>query len=232
LPVLWACRQGCWQYGHAKKKSEDGVDVGTAEDGFAYYGNLCYEDFGDVDDAIFLMNMPRAVLGHPTVLVHELTHAFHHRIGWDAVPLLSAAYSRAVAIKAEIPRHFKILNPTQFEVTFINQEEFLAYLSEAYHSRPRDYSRHGVIYEAPAFPTNRAELQALDDKFGIGVFPALEQAIGLGAEGGVARPLPPVPVPVPEQSAARVYAAMAGVVMQSCEADWLKRSEGAHERRL
>ena len=35
-------------------------------------------------DSVFIVNMPRAILGHPTVLVHELTHAFHHRVGWCA----------------------------------------------------------------------------------------------------------------------------------------------------
>ena len=174
------------------------------------------------------------------------------------MPLLEEAFTRAQAIKSQIPQRFTVHNPFQFEVTFTNKvtralstkavhitsaplragpcphlcipfltptplctpsarpphfarppssvalltrrrvpkEEFLAYLTEAFHSRPPNYSCHGVVFEAPAFPRNRTELQQLDETFDLAIVPALKQAIGLNAMAGQLRSqLPSTPPP-------------------------------------
>ena len=100
-------------------------------------------------------SLPRTVLGHPTVLIHELSHTFHHAMGWNASPLLARTFARAKACKADIERRFTITNPSQFESTFINKEEFVAYCMEAYHSRPPDFSACGI--RCVAVPTVPAQ---------------------------------------------------------------------------
>lgn len=95
--------------------------------------------------------------------MHELTHALHQTVGWDNVPRLTLCYDAACARREEIEAHFGVRNLRQWRTTLINEHEFLAYLSEALHARPADWSKLGLRYRAPAFPHDAAELASLAD---------------------------------------------------------------------
>ena len=187
-PIFVHGLEGCWQWGAAKKRAEEGVDLGEGPCGIAYFGNLEYDGYGYQEEAVFLINMPAAILRHPTVLIHELTHTFHDIVGFDRTPELAVTFGRAIARKPAIVERFvrgdPRANPRQFEVTFANEREFAAYLSEALHSRPSEASRCGIAFEAPAFPRTCAELLALDDEMQLGFVDALALALGR-------RPQPP-----------------------------------------
>jgi hypothetical protein len=63
FPVLLHGRHGCWQYGHAKKLGQEGVNLGNPDRGFSYFGNLEYEDYGMQEDALFVINLRASLLG-------------------------------------------------------------------------------------------------------------------------------------------------------------------------
>jgi len=182
-PVWLHGLDGCWRYGH-ELKLRDGVDLGEASQGLAWYGNNHYPaaDGGQLDqeESIFLINMPRAVRGHPNVLVHELTHAFHFRVGPERLPQLRDAYDRFKGAKAELLQRFTVHNVRQFEVTFTNEFEFFAYMMEAYHCAGASESVCGICFGAPAFPHTRAELCAVDCALGVGIIEAIESSMAIG----------------------------------------------------
>ena len=211
---------GCWRYGHALKLREHGVDLGDVERGLAWHGNMHYEGFGDQEQSIFLINLDQAILRHPTVLVHELTHHFHLSIGPERLPCLTYAYNRTVAALPAIRTHFSAevnRNAGQFDHTFVNELEFFAYLHEAYHCCGSDRlpsSARGVCFEAPAFPRTRAQLEALDAKLELGICAAIDEALAhrsrppVGQASGGARTDQPSSsvVASPEQQAAAASA--------------------------
>ena len=69
---------GCWQYGHAKKLHEEGVDLGNAHDGFSFYGNLAFERCGTWEDCLFIINL-HATLGRAESLRDILTYPLELR---------------------------------------------------------------------------------------------------------------------------------------------------------
>ena len=195
------------------KRREHGVDLGPVEHGLAWHGNMHYEEGAfrriTVDDSIFLVNLPRAILGHPTVLLHELTHHFHLTLGPERLPCIRAAYLRTQArlgdIRTRFAQELQGCGP-QFDVTFRNELEFFAYMHEAYHSKAGRPSPPAICFEAPAFPYTRQDLRRLDADFGLGIAQAIEEAMRCRlddeAQAQVQAPVPaparaPAPVPVP-----------------------------------
>jgi len=173
---------GLYQFGRDKKLREESVDLGDPERGIAWFGNLEYENGRVQESTLFIVNMPRAILGHPTVFVHELTHYFHSRVGFERTPALAAAFERTKAARPAIEQRYQseyMSNPRQFEETFRNDREFFAYLMEAYHSRPPGWSNAGVVYEAPAFPRTQEALRQMDGELGLGIVDVLEETLEL-----------------------------------------------------
>lgn len=212
-PIWLHGLSGCWKHGYERKLC-DGFDLGCAEKGIAFHGNMLYAgpdgtDF-DVDVGVFLINLPRAVLGHPMVFVHELTHHFHLSRGPERLPGIRCAFERTCARVDELRARFAAevgRNPIQFEYTLSNEFEFFAYMMEALHSpvpngsSPTSSARYtSVIFEAPAFPRTRAELLALDEALGLGIVSAIEEAV----EGSLRLPPAPSPAGVGGDEASRV----------------------------
>ncbi len=191
-PIWLHGLRGVWTHGHDVKR-RDGFDLGPAERGIAFHGNMIYEGYGEQGDSIFIINLPAALLGHPTVLVHELTHHFHLRVGPERLPRIRRAWEEAVARRREIEARFTIANPIQFDATFANEFEFFAYLMEAYHCRPAGAADGGgppgaaapsgrVAFAASAFPTTHDELRALDEALQLDLVATLEDAMAQGVE--------------------------------------------------
>ncbi len=204
---LHGAKSKVWNYGY-NMKLKDGVDLGEVGWGIAWYGNMHYEGYGEQGDTIFIINLKKGILGHPTVFVHELAHAFHEKSirrnqrGFrrmlssivqsprnsgspkakpDPNALIESSYQRAKAKLSEIKSTFRIHNPRQFAVTFTNAHEFFAYCTEAYHCSPEARARLkgvGVRLEAPAFPRTREDLFALDEKFNLGIVAAIRATLG------------------------------------------------------
>lgn len=172
-PIWLHGQGGCWKYGHALKLREHGVDLGDATRGLAWRGNMHYPELPEQPDSIFLVNLKPALLCHASVLVHELTHHFHFAVGPERLPMISAAYARALPLKDRVAAHFGVRNRGQFETTFVNEYEFFAYLMEARHACAL---RHARDFCAPAFPRTCDELKALDNEFGLGLVDALDSA--------------------------------------------------------
>ena len=92
-----------------------GVDLGDASHGLAWHGNMHYAPHGphgsvhEQAGSIFLINLRRAVLGHPTVLIHELTHHFHLATGPERLPMVTAAYARAKPLHEQLARRRRVL---------------------------------------------------------------------------------------------------------------------------
>ena len=173
---------GLYRFGRDKKMREEGVDLGDPERGIAWFGNLEYANGRAQENSLFIVNMPRAILGHPTVFIHELTHYFHSRVGFERTPALAAAFERTKAARPAIEQRYRseyLSNPRQFEETFRNDREFFAYLMEAYHSRPPGWSAAGVVYEAGAFPRTQEALRQMDDELGLGIVAVLEETLQL-----------------------------------------------------
>ena len=174
---------GCWQYGHELKRRDHGFDLGDAHRGLAWHGNMHYPDHPEQADTIFLVNLPRAVLGHPTVLVHELTHHFHLTLGPERLPMISSAYARTCALRERLAARFCVSDNPQFERTFTNELEFFAYMMEAYHAKELRISTRSpgaprlLPFAAPAFPKTRQEIADVDAEFGAGIADAIHQAI-------------------------------------------------------
>jgi hypothetical protein len=188
-PIWLHGLQGCWVYGHEKKLREHGVDLGEAADGLAWHGNMHYHDYGDQEESVFLVNLPRAVLCHPMVLVHELTHHFHLKLGPARLPMITRAYERMGTRKELILKRFHVSNRGQFEYTLSNELEFLAYMMEAYHACAlhaplRGTAARRMAFAAPAFPTTRAELSDLDREFDLGIIAALTDAMAVVVSSG------------------------------------------------
>jgi len=185
-----------WKHGYSCKKKE-GVELGDAKRGIAFFGNMTYKSrdssaIHDRNATIFIIGT-QAILNHPTVFVHEMTHAFHYLCITKNVTngpkvsclgLIKRAFQRAKANEDHIVQRFKseIWNLRQFHASFANENEFLAYCTEAYHSKPRNYSNHSIVYHAPAFPRTRAGLIALDREFNLGILEAIETMLGLNSK--------------------------------------------------
>lgn len=76
-------------------------------------------------------------------------------MGWGQAPPLT--------LMSNIKKRFRVRNVEQFNTTFTDEEEFFAYMTEALHSRPRGWSKHGLVYESCAFPFTLQELRQMDD---------------------------------------------------------------------
>jgi len=161
-----------YQYGWGLKE-EEGVDLGDVNEGIAYYGNMDFQGMGEQDGTIFIINMQEAILRHPTVFIHELSHYFHDFVGEHKTPQLTEVYKATLKKKKAIEAAYTIHNPEQFEVTFCCAEEFFAYMMEAYYSKPKDFSPHGIEYTACAFPSTITELLELDVRFQLGIVDVL-----------------------------------------------------------
>ena len=184
-PIWLHGTHGCWRFGHELKRREHGVDLGAVEDGIAWHGNMHYEGYPDQDDSIFAINLPRAVLGHPMVFVHELTHHFHHTVGPERLPMIAAAFERVHASLGAIRARFESeieRNAPQFEYTLSDEMEFFAYMMEAYRSPEGSGGGDAggdaaIVFEAPAFPRTRKELHALHAHIQLGIAAALDEAM-------------------------------------------------------
>jgi len=182
-----------WKYGYQTKLKQDGVDLGNAQDGMAWFGNMQYntdsDGWRDQHTTVFIIGMEGAILRHPTVFVHELTHTFHSIIGFHNTPRLASVYRKTKAKLPEIFDKFKhcIHNLEQLKTTFVNQEEFLAYMMEAYHCKPRDFSKFGIVYEAPAFPRTLDQMKALDEKCNLCIREACEETLCLNDNNHIDR---------------------------------------------
>lgn len=133
----------------------NGSNFCTASQGCAWYGNIQMSGWTGVD-AIYLVNMKKAILGHDTVLVHELAHWYHDKETAFAKPA-SATNSYNSAIDYYNTNNISRPFPAK-------PNEFLAYMMEAYHS-------DGVVLSAWGFPANRAELVAMNS----GIIAALKE---------------------------------------------------------
>ena len=178
-----------YKYGNKLKKKE-GVDLGNVKrEGIAYYGNFDFRHEGqehEQDDSIFLVNMERAILEHCNVLLHELTHHFHFTIGETCTPRLTEVYNKALEVKTAMQecysaQHSMGIHAFQhgYDYTFSCPEEFLAYMVEAYYSKPEEFSQYGLHYSAPAFPCTRKELVEIDIKYGLGIVEMVNSYIPL-----------------------------------------------------
>ena len=203
---------GCWTYGHELKRREHGVDLGDADRGLAWHGNMHYDDAAhpEQSESVFLINLPSAVLAHPMVLIHELTHHFHLTVGPEKLPMITKAYQHTKRLKQLILARFDVTNRGQFEYTLTNELEFLAYMMEAYHSTDlhapmQDASVRREAFAAPAFPTTRDELATLDAEFNVGITSAIEEVTSAMIAHAAARVTPPtLPTPTPRTASAEV----------------------------
>jgi hypothetical protein len=191
-PIWLHGTQGCWRFGHELKRRDHGVDLGAVEHGIAWHGNMHYEGHPDQNDSIFVINLPRAVLGHSMVFVHELTHHFHRSVGPERLPMITAAFERVHASLGVIRTRFGSeigRNGPQFEYTLSNEMEFFAYMMEAYHSS-EGTGGAAIVFDAPAFPRTRSQLHALDDLFQLGIAAALDEAMLSGGCDAATQPQP------------------------------------------
>jgi hypothetical protein len=65
---------------------------------------------------VFFINLPRCILGHPTVFIHELTHAFRAQTNFAPVAELKRAFLACKQHKEAILETFEVRNLQQFEV--------------------------------------------------------------------------------------------------------------------
>ena len=72
FPILLHGRRGCWQFGHAKKLKEDGVNLGDGAMGFSFFGNMDYEGYGAQDDALFIVNLRESLLRRGLESLHDM----------------------------------------------------------------------------------------------------------------------------------------------------------------
>ena len=107
-------------------------------------------------NAIYLVNMKKAILGHDTVLVHELAHWYHDK---------ETAFVKPASATNSYNSAIDYYNTNNISRPFpAKPNEFLAYMMEAYHS-------DGVVLSAWGFPANRAELVAMNS----GIIAALKE---------------------------------------------------------
>ncbi len=85
----------------------------------------------------------------PMVMLHEMSHAFHHRIHDFKIPIITKAYEKAVAGKSyEKVKHINGRIVRHYALT--NEKEYFAEATEAYFGK-NDF-----------FPANREELKKHD----------------------------------------------------------------------